>query len=352
MVEETAIDRTARMTIRDIAELAGVSTATVSRTMNGKDGVGQATRSRIEQIMTEHKFTADSSAQQLSTGRSRAIAVVFPLHVSAVVMHPVYPALLGALCDAAEGSGYDVMLLTVSSPDRVGHLIDAVLRRRVDGVVLPAAGPRDRLIHELRAVGAPTVVIGHRTTVDGVGWVDCTHDKATAELTRMMIDGGRRNLTLLNGPKSVSACRLRSAGFWAAVKETKGRVVAAEVETEWEAEPALMRARELFATRPRPTAVLCGSDTIASSCLEAAREAGLSVPDDVAVTGFDDRSLGLHTTPTLTSVQMPLRETGEAAAQLLIAMIEGDPPKRRHVVLPTHVVVRESAAFPVMVPQR
>ena len=133
------MNRNGKLTIRDIAAMAGVSAGTVSRAMNGQAGVGQATRLRIEQLIEEHGFRVDPTARQLSTGRSQTLAVVFPLHASEVVMHPVYPALLGALGDAAEKAGYDVLLLTQSS-EKAAHVLDTVVRRRVDGVVLPAAG--------------------------------------------------------------------------------------------------------------------------------------------------------------------------------------------------------------------
>jgi LacI family transcriptional regulator len=339
----SAIGRAGQPTIRDIAALAGVSPGTVSRAMNGKGGVGADTRARIAHIIAEQGFRADSSARQLSTGRSRAVAIVFPLHPSEVVMHPVYPALLGALGDAAEDFGYDVMLLTVSSPDRIDHLLDTVTRRRVDGVILPAAGARDPLVRELTRVGAPTVLIGHRSTAADVGWVDCTHDQAAGELTRLLLTAGRRRLVLLNGPRRVSACRLRSAGFWKAVRQAGDAVEAAEeIDVEFDAEAGNAMARRVLSRSEPPTAVLCGADIIAAGCLEAARSLGLSVPGDVAVSGFDDRSLATHTMPTLTTVQMPLREIGEAAAGLLFAIIEGRPVPKRHVILPTRIILRDS----------
>jgi LacI family transcriptional regulator len=346
------IGGTGRPTIRDIAAMAGVSAGTVSRAMNGQKGVGAQTRARIEQIIAEQGFQADSSARQLSTGRSRCIAVVFPLHASEVVMHPVYPALLGALGDAAEEAGYDIMLQTLSSPERADRLVERVRHRRLDGVVLPAAGPRDPLQRRLHQAGVPTVLIGHRASSPELAWVDCTHDLAARDLTRLMLDGGRRRLVLLNGPKRVSACRLRSAGFWAAVREAGDLVQSAEeVEVEFDAEAANAAAKPLLAGGQRPTAMLCGADIIAAGCLEAARSLDLSVPDEVAVSGFDDQSLATHTMPALTTVRMPLRDIGEHAARLLFALIDGESPRRRHVILPTEIVLRESTPPGLTVPE-
>jgi LacI family transcriptional regulator len=336
--EAITIGRTGRPTIRDIAALAGVSAGTVSRAMNGKDGVGAEVRARIERIVAEQDFRADASARTLSTGRSRSVAIVFPLHASEVVVHPVYPALLGALGDAAEEAGYDVMLQTASTGGHARRLLERVRDRRIDGVVLPAAGSRDPLLKELRVAGVPTVLIGHRTGPGGPPWVDSTHDAAAAELARTAIAAGRRRLLLLNGPKRVSACRLRAAGFWSAVQG----VEASELDGEFDADQARDLAKAALAGPDRPDAILCGADIIAAGVLDAARALGLSVPGDVAVSGFDDRSLATHTTPTLTTVRMPLADIGAEAARLLFALVEDRPVPSRRVVLPAEVVYRES----------
>jgi LacI family transcriptional regulator len=329
------------LTIHDIAALAGVSAGTVSRTMNNLPGVGQATRERILAIVSDHGFKADSAARQLSTGRTRTIGIVFPLQVSEVVMHPVYPELLGALGDAAQTAGYDVMMFTVSSPAQVEHVLDAVDGKRVDGVVLPAAGSRDPLVRGLTEHAVPTVLIGHRTRDQSLGWVDCTHDEAAAELTREMLAHGRRRLVMLNGPAHVSACRLRSKGFWSAVEAGDAGVTSEEVVVEMDAASGRAAALEILGGGDPPDGIVCASDAIASGVLDAARELGIEVPTELEVSGFDDSTFAIHTTPQLTTVRMPLIETGAAAMRLLIAMIEGTQTER-HVVLDTTIVRRES----------
>lgn len=336
------VNKDGKLTIRDIAAIAQVSVGTVSRAMNDQAGVGQATRLRIKQIVEEHQFQADPTARMLSTGRSQTLAVVFPVHASEVVMHPVYPALLGALGDEAERAGYDLLLLTMSA-QKAAHVLDTVVRRRVDGVVLPAAGARDPLVKQLSGIGAPTVLIGHRSSLEGVGWVDCTHDAAAYELTRHMLGAGRRDLVLLNGPVRVSACRLRSAGFWKGVKEAGDLVRSArEIRVPFDTEAATAEAANLLRESPHPTGVVCGSDTIAAGVLDAAHALGLSVPDDVAVSGFDDRSFAARTTPTLTTVRMPLHDIGRTTTQMLFSMIGDTPPASRRVILPTEIIYRAS----------
>jgi LacI family transcriptional regulator len=334
-----------RITIHDIAAMAGVTAGTVSRAINQRAGVGMATRERILGLVAEHGFTANATARQLSTGRAEAIGVAFPFQPSEFVMKPVYPALLGGLGDVAERSGYDLLLLSVPTEDQVGRVTDAVRRRRVDGIVLPAASRRDPSVRELARLGFPAVIIGHRGRAGDIPWVDASHDLASAELTSLMIAGGHRRLGLLNGPPEVSACGLRAKGFWSAISAAGSAVEHAEEESVG-FDPDRLRARvsQFFIQRAgqRPTAIIGASDTIAAACLDEARSRGWAVPEELAVSGFDDRSFSAHTSPPLTTVSMPLHDMGAAATTMLITLIEGRPLPRRRLVLPAKVILRDS----------
>ena len=330
-----------KLTIHDIARQAGVSVATVSRVLNQQPGVGPITRTRLEKLFVEVGFTANMSAQQLSTGRSRLIGVVFPVEFSQIVLHPIYPALLGAIGDAASDRGHAVLLATTSSGGQLGQTIDVLTRHRVDGVVLPAAGPADPLIPALADLEAYTVLIGHRTENSRMRWVDSDHDVATYGLTRRLIEQGRKRFVYLGGPAEVSACLLRAKGFERAVQEAGERIEWARLEwTKFDSVQAAARTRSIL-TDPSgpPDAIICGSDFIAAGVLLAARELDVAVPNELAVTGFDNLDLAAHTSPALTSVRMPLKELGAAAVSLLLDY--PTPVSRRSVLLQTEILYRE-----------
>jgi LacI family transcriptional regulator len=326
-----------KVTIHDIARQAKVSVATVSRVINQQPGVGAETRARLEALFVEVGYSASMQAQQLASGRSRLIGVVFPLEISQIVLHPVYPALLGAVGDAAAERGYALLLATTS-----GHLrqtVDVLTRHRVHGVILPAAGPGDPLLPALSELGAAVVLIGHRAEDAQFRWVDSDHDVASYWLTRRLIEQGRKRLVHLAGPREVSACVLRAQGFDQAVAESDSAIEWARVEwTRFDSVEAAARAHSIF-TDPGgpPDAVVCGSDFIAAGVLLAARELGVAVPDELSVTGFDNLDLAAHTSPTLTSVRMPLKELGAAAVSLLL-----DDLKPRSVLLQTEILYRQS----------
>jgi LacI family transcriptional regulator len=326
-------------TIREIAAIAGVSAGTVSRVMNGKPGVGKEARERIAQLIAEYDFRGDATARQLAKGRSDTIGIVFPLHASEVVMHPVYPDLLGAISDAAQSHGKDVNLFTTAGGDPSGHIIDAFRRKRVDGLILPAASSEDPIVAQVTAEGIPTVLIGHRQSAPHMTWVDCSHDDAIDELTTALLRAGRRRLVLLNGPKRVSAYALRSAGFWRAVERSGiADVRCEELDVEMSYAAGVGAGRAIADA----DAVICSADSTAGGVLERLRETDRPVPAEIDVTGFDDTPFSAHSNPPLTTVRMPLRETGEQAVRFLIGMTDtGVTPEP--AILATTVVWRESA---------
>ncbi|MEY9853121.1 LacI family transcriptional regulator [Leifsonia sp. EB41] len=325
-------------TIREIAAIAGVSAGTVSRVMNGKPGVGKEARKRISELIAEYDFRGDGNARQLAKGRSDTIGIVFPLHASEVVMHPVYPDLLGAISDSAQLHGKDVNLFTTASGDPSEHIIDAFRRRRVDGLILPAASSEDPLIARVVEEGIPTVLIGHRQASDRMTWVDCTHDEAIEEIARRLIAAGRRRIVLLNGPRRVCAYGLRSEGFWRAIEASGlSDLVGEEVELDMGYAAGIGAS----AAVRDADAVICSADSTAGGILELLRDSGREVPATVDVTGFDDTPFSAHANPPLTTVRMPLRETGELAVQHLIRLTE-ESITPAPTILPTTVVWRGS----------
>jgi LacI family transcriptional regulator len=334
-------------TIREIAALAGVSGGTVSRVMNDKPGVGAETRARIQALIAEHDFHGDATARQLSRGRSDSLGIVFPLQVSEVVMHPVYPELLGAISDAAQDAGYDVILFTTNATRGVDHVLESVKRKRVDGLILPAASSDDPLIARVEATGIPTVLIGHRQRAEHVTWVDCTHDEALYSMTTALLRGGRRRLTLFNGPKRISAYDLRSEGFWRAIRDYDDDTVTADERIfEMGYAPGAEATEKLLAETPATDAILCSADTTAAGVLEYLTKTGRGIPGEIALTGFDDIEFSSHSTPSLSTVRMPLHDTGAAAVSLLLEMLGGAKTTPEPRLLPTSLIERESAAFP------
>ncbi|MGH7904203.1 MAG: LacI family DNA-binding transcriptional regulator, partial [Candidatus Dormibacteraceae bacterium] len=208
------------MTIHDIARLAGVSAGTVSRVINGQPGVGVPTRARIQEIVDAEGFRASFFARNLPSGRSYAIGLVFAAAASELFAHPIYPELIGSVGDALTERDYMLTLITVpASEQRRGRVLREISQGRLDGVILPDVRADDEILDRLLEQATPTVVVGHREPRQGVAWVDCDHDQAIFQMTRLLLGAGHSRIALVNGPSGFVACRLRAAGYRAALQE-------------------------------------------------------------------------------------------------------------------------------------
>lgn len=324
--------------------MAGVSPGTVSRVVNEREGVGRETRERVLALIAQQGYQVSFFAKNLATKQAYAIGVVFPVLPSELVIHPVFPELLGAVGDVVGEADYSLMLLSVPAEDRNDRVLAEVTRGRLDGLILTDVRVGDDLLDRLVERQFPTAVVGHRD--DRVLWVDCDHDQAIFELTAQLIESGHRQIALINGPIDLSVCILRRDGYRRAL-EQYGLPHRVELERT-----GLFTARHGFESlqdlleapvEVRPTAVVAASDVIAVGCLDAARARRLRVPHDIVVTGFDDQPLAAYVQPSLTTARMPIGEMGRNAADSLLRLIEGEDVRPRSLVLPTELVVRESS---------
>jgi LacI family transcriptional regulator len=328
-------------TIYELAELAGTTAGTVSRVMNQRDGVGPELRERVLRIAAERGYKPSFHARNLAARRSFNLGVVFPLRASELVENPVYPELLGAIGDAMAEAGFVLSLLTATNEPEAERVRSLVRVRRVDGLLFPAARCGDLLVDWAIEAEVPTVLVGHRHTAGDVCWVDCAGDEAIESLTRHLVTSGRRRLLFINGPMEYSSVRLRLEGFRRAA--ALPGVEAREASAEFTSESGYDAMRSVLGEAGAPPdAVVCVNDLVAAGALQALREAGLSVPGDVAVSGFDDRFLAQWVTPSLTTVKMPLSAMGRRGAEMLVRLANGQAVTDRQLVLDAEIVERDS----------
>jgi LacI family transcriptional regulator len=334
-----------KLTIHNIAEMAGVSAGTVSRVLNEQPGVGAETRAHIQEIIQQQGYRASFFARNLLARQSFAIGLVFSSTASELFAHPIYPELMGAIGDTLADEGYTLTLLTGSGERRNQRLLREAAEGRIDGVLLPDIRMGDEIVDALAAQETPTVVLGDREQRETIGWVDCDNDYAIMQLVEMLLEAGHTHIACINGPADFHACQLRMAGYHTAMRAA-GLNVDANFEQygAFSAEYGYQAAASLLqcASEKRPTAIVAGSDVIAAGCLEAAKALGVNVPEDLVLTGFDDNVLATFTHPALTTVKMPLKEMGRSAAHMLISFIKGEKENVRSLVLPCEIIVRES----------
>jgi LacI family transcriptional regulator len=324
--------------IADVAALAGVGEATVSRVLNGRTNVRPATRERVLAAIRTLDYRPSSVARNLSLGRTIVVSVVLPwfTHASAVER-------VRGIVAALSGSSYDIMVFDVESEDRQRRAFELLDRGdRADGMLIVSTLPPDPEVERLRAALMPCVLVDafHASLPSVV--VD---DMAGGEMaTRHLIELGHRRIALIGDTPPefrFDWSRDRTRGYQRAL-ERAGIQLRPEYVREGTGSLHVARsiAIELLSLAERPTAIFAASDTQALGALEAARSLGVRVPEDLSVVGFDDVEVARYV--GLTTVRQPLFESGRRGGELLLQALAGRPPIAHSELLPLELLVRST----------
>jgi LacI family transcriptional regulator len=333
-----------RVTIREIADLAGVSIATVSRVVNGHSDVAEETRDLVMQVVRENGYATNRSARGLSAGRTGLVGVLVPL---------VYPVYFSAILAGAAEALYEHELRLVLSPtqhehDREVSLLDRLMHGMTDGALIVLPEESSDELARLLDQGYRFVVVDPRLPLDErVPSVSAAHASGADQALSHLLGLGHRRIAAITGPRGWVATEDRRRGYHAALA-AQGILPepALEVEADFEIGPGRDAAGHLLDLHDPPTAIFAFNDNLAIGALQAARDRGLRVPGDLSVIGFDDVEPATIVTPTLTTVRQPLAEMGRTAVSLLMRLLERQRFETLRVELATRLVVRESTGPP------
>ena len=330
-----------RMTASDIARIVGTSSATVSYALNGNPGVSDALRARILEIAREHGFRPNLLAQGLRRGRSDVIGLLL-----ADIANPFYPEIASRVISAAAESGHQVFL---SHAGIDGALLATAARALVDhrceGLIFTSVGESDRpVLAELRAEGVPFVFINRY--IDGLDadFVGIDDEAAGRTMLEHVLSCGYTRIALLGGEHVSSASRNRMSGFVSALGVAGLSPVNQEgLYGPLTHESGFERAEVLLegGSQP-PQAIVCGNDMIALGVMDAVLARGLSIPGDVAVTGYDDMSFASVQALALTTLRVPREAMGAAAVRLLLERSSGYAGPARQDLQRFELVIRRT----------
>ncbi|MCS7209991.1 MAG: LacI family transcriptional regulator [Fimbriimonadales bacterium] len=329
----------------EIARLAGVSQATVSRVLKGNPQVNEAMRQRVLAVVQELGYVPDARAQSLRSQRTRLIGLVVHRAAEALAGDPFFSALIASIIEQAGRHDYHLCVDTARTARSQRAVYEELLRtRRVDGLILVESETRDKRIERLSSEGFPFVLIGRYDPADAVCSVDNDNIGAAFMVTDYLVRTGRRRIAYIGGPAGLTVTRDRLQGYRDAL-ESHGigydpHLVAFAGFNERSAASAMT---DLLSQTPQPDAVLGMDDLIALSAMREAKRHGVRVPDDIAFVGFNDSPLCRYVEPSLTSVAVEIPALARKATEMLIALIEGHEPNPRRQIVPARLVKRESA---------
>ncbi|MFC7404089.1 LacI family DNA-binding transcriptional regulator [Georgenia alba] len=328
-------------TIATIAEEAGVSVPTVSKVLNGRPDVAQATRQRVEQVLEKHQYRRRNTSR--SAG-SRLVDLVFHELDSAWAVE-----IIRGVERAAHENGLNVVLSELAGAHRPRQTwLDGVIARRPLGVILVLSDLDPGQRRQLETRNIPFVVVDTAGELPaGVHAVGSANWNGGLVATRHLLELGHRRIGVITGPPDVMCSRQRLDGYRAALDEAAIPVDPTIVrDGRFSAESGYDRGLQLLDTPDRPTAIFAGNDLQAMGLVRAARDRGLSVPGDLSIVGYDDLSVASWTTPRLTTVRQPLVDMAHVATTMLVRLAAGETLTMPRIDLATELVVRESTAPP------
>jgi len=328
-----------RPTITDVARQAGVSKTTVSHVINETRFVEEETRQRVLQAIAELDYRPSSAARSLTTNRTETIGVVI-----SDASNYFFGEVLRGIEDVFRPANYGIIVCnTAEILEREVHYLDLLLRQRVDGIVAAATSQRWSILTRAEIQHTPVVFMDR--SFEGLerpfAGVD---NKGGAYLgTRHLIECGHREVGILAGFQRLSTMRERLAGFRQALQESDIPLPDEWVVTsELSIEAGREAMRHILSLPDPPTAVFLSNNLLSLGALLAIRELDVRCPDDVALVGFDDHPWAAVSSPPLTVVRQPARQLGQAAAQMLLALINHEELPESRVILESEVIVRQS----------
>ncbi len=329
-----------RVTIKDVAQAAGVSRQTVSRAINNRNEISPETRARVLQIAKEMGYRPSSIARSLATRRTSTLGLVIP-----DVANPFFSEVVRGAEHEAYAKDYNVFLCnTNEDPGREQAILQSLEGQRVDGVLLCSSRLEEQELREALTHQSAVVLFNRSLQGSQIGTILIDDALGGEVATRHLLQTGHRNVGFLAGPAASHSGRLRTKGYLRAMDEANIADSSAWVRT---CAPTVAGGREatlaLLTQIPDLTALFCYNDLVAVGALKACAELECTIPDDIAIIGFDDIPLAGLVTPTLTTCHVPRYDLGRQAMRLLLEHIHGCEEECRAILVEPKLVIRASA---------
>jgi LacI family transcriptional regulator len=331
-------------TIKEVAREAGVSVATVSRVFNDKGPVREETRLRIQEVALRLGYAPHALARSLITKKTGTLGVLLP-----DLYGEFFSEVIRGVDLAARRDGYHILVSSSHSDRSEVEAVLRALRGRIDGLVVMSPEADARALEANLPDSLPIVLLNCRVEGTGFDSINIDNYGGALAMVRHLAGLGHRQIAHVRGAPGNNDAMERLLGYRDAMRSlSEQETDELEIEGDFSEESGYRAGEAILRMQPRPTAVFAANDAMAVGLLSALQEAGLRVPEDIAVAGFDDIPIARFLTPPLTTVRLAIADLGALAVQrLLLAIARGADRERQHEVLPTALVVRGSCGAPL-----
>ena len=337
--------QTAKLTINDIASMAGVSKKTVSRVINRSPLLNRETRDKVEAIIRETGYVPNPQARALALGRNFLIGLVYDNPNAQMIL-----SMQRGVLEALHGTEFELVIRPVDrgSNQVMDDIRGFVSRQRLFGVViLPPMSENDALARMLDEEGCRYVRMGSAVLDDPEHMVASNDREAVAEAVRYLIAQGHRRIGLIAGPHGFRSAKERREGFELALAEAGISLPRSLIaDGQYTFESGQSASESLFDLSPRPTAIFASNDEMAAGVLYAARQRGIAVPEELSIIGFDDTPLTTRVWPPLSTVRWPIVAMGRAAALKLIGTAIGEGSEVNEPSMFSSTLIRRASVAP------
>jgi LacI family transcriptional regulator len=322
-----------------VAALAGVSTATVSRVINGTGSVSEPIRRRVMRAVQQLNYHPNAYARALASGRSHQVGLLI-----SDISNPFFPELTRSIERAAFQHGFEVVLSeTDYDTERLARSVRRFLERDVAGVIIMASEVDPHLMEGLARRQVPLVFLDLKATAERTSTISVDYARGIDEAVSHLASLGHRRLGYVGGPKRFPSAAKRLQAFRAAVERHVGSGPPPFVyEGDFRLESGLRAATELLESQPRPTAVLTANDLTALGLMKGCRAGRLAVPRDISIVGFDDIDFASLSDPPLSTVCVPRDELGRRAVETLLLSMGDGAQRPVEIQVPTYFIARGS----------
>lgn len=329
-------------TIEEIAKQAGVSRSTVSRVINNDPNVNEQTRERVLEVVSSNNYVPNRAARKLAGGRTGVIGLVIPIGVSRLFVEPFFPILIQSVTNRCNHLNRSVMFW-LGEPEYERRSITQILSNDLlDGVIVSSLQDHDPIVEALHNSQIPFVLVGRYRDNLPVNFVDIDNEKCTQMAVNYLVQTGRKRIATITGVSGTLVSRERLESYRSTLSKAglplDDNLVA---EGGFVEEGGYAAMAKIYPHKP--DAVFATNDAMAVGAIRYLREQGVRVPEDVAVVGFDDAPFAASYKPALTTIAQPIAELGRQAVDMLVQLMDAQNPERMTQVLPSELIIRESA---------